>query len=164
MTNTRRQSIRLAVLALGWCAAAAAQTGLADWERLQVLHPGDQVRVELRGNRTVEALFGAVTDDSLQLVRDRNRQVGFARSEIRRVDRLFHRSRARLAAPWIGAAAGFGIGFAIGYPSGSEGGCWFMCVSKPASGTVVGLVGASVGGVAGYFAKGRKSQLIYRAR
>ena len=165
MTSTPKQRFsRLAGLALGLCAAAAgAETGLADWQRLQMLHPGDKVRVELRGRSAVEARFGAVTDEGLQLVRERNRQIEFARGEVRRVDRLFPHSAARSVAPWIGTAAGFGVGFAIGYPIGDDKGCLFVCIPKSATGTVVGLVGASLGGVAGYFAKGRKSQLIYRA-
>jgi len=54
--------------------------------------------------------FGAVRPESLQLVPRRKEQNDIPREEIRRV--FLKRSHARAAAPWIGAAAGFGVGFA----------------------------------------------------
>jgi hypothetical protein len=87
-------------LALGLCAVAgrAADAGKG-WDQLQQLHPGDKVRVELHGKPDVTGDFGAVTPDSLQLVRRQKEQNDISRTEIRRVFRVLQHSRARAAAP-----------------------------------------------------------------
>jgi hypothetical protein len=151
-------------LALGLCAVAgrAADAG-TDWDQLQRLHLGDKVRVELDGKPDVTGDFGAVTPDSLQLVRRRKEQNDIPRTEIRRV--FLKRSRARAAAPWIGAAAGFGVGFAGGWAAGDPPSCQFLCFApKPATGAVFGAVGAGLGALVGHFAAGKAEKLVYRAR
>jgi hypothetical protein len=151
-------------LALGLCAVAgrAADAG-TDWDQLQRLHPGDRIRVELRGKPDVSGDFGAVTPESLQLVRRRKEQNDIPRTEIRRV--FLKRSRARAAAPWIGAAAGFGVGFAGGWAAGDPPSCQFLCFApKPATGAVFGAVGAGLGALVGHFAAGKAEKLVYRAR
>jgi hypothetical protein len=151
-------------LALGLCAVAgrAADAGKG-WDQLQQLHPGDKVRVELHGKPDVTGDFGAVTPDSLQLVRRQKEQNDIPRTEIRRV--FLKRSHARAAAPWIGAAAGFGVGFAGGWAAGDPPSCQFLCFApKPATGAVFGAVGAGLGALVGHFAAGKAEKLVYRAR
>jgi hypothetical protein len=151
-------------LALGLCTVAgkAADAG-TDWDQLQQLHPGDKVRVELHGKPDVTGDFGAVTPDSLQLVRRQKEQNDIPRTEIRRV--FLKRSRARAAAPWMGAAAGFGVGFAGGWAAGDPSSCQFLCFApKPATGAVFGAVGAGLGALVGHFAAGKAEKLVYRAR
>jgi hypothetical protein len=162
MSRIGLSAIGFAGLALGLCGFAQAAGDVGDWERLQQLHPGDRVRVEVRGRPDVAGEFSAVTPVALQLVRNRKEQIDLERTEIGRVYRM--RSRARAAAPWIGMAAGFGVGFARGWPGGSSAGCWFLCIPKPVTGTVVGAVGAGVGVLAGYVVAGRAEHLVYRAR
>ena len=164
MSRIRVSTIGIAGLALGLCAVAgrAADAG-TDWDQLQQLHPGDKVRVALRGKVDVTADFGAVTPDSLQLVRRQKEQNDIPRTEIRRV--FLKRSRARAAAPWIGAAAGFGVGFAGGWAAGDPPSCQFLCFApKPATGAVFGAVGAGLGALVGHFAAGKAEKLVYRAR
>ena len=164
MSRIRVSTIGIAGLALGLCAVAgrAADAG-TDWDQLQRLHLGDKVRVELDGKPDVTGDFGAVTPDSLQLVRRRKEQNDIPRTEIRRV--FLKRSRARAAAPWIGAAAGFGVGFAGGWAAGDPPSCQFLCFApKPATGAVFGAVGAGLGALVGHFAAGKAEKLVYRAR
>jgi hypothetical protein len=164
MSRIRVSTIGIAGLALGLCAVAgkAADAG-TDWDQLQRLHPGDRIRVELRGKPDVTGDFGAVTPESLQLVRRRKEQNDIPRTEIRRV--FLKRSRARAAAPWIGAAAGFGVGFAGGWAAGDPPSCQFLCFApKPATGAVFGAVGAGLGALVGHFAAGKAEKLVYRAR
>jgi hypothetical protein len=166
MSGIRVSTIGIAGLALGLCAAAgrAADAGTG-WDQLQQLHPGDKVRVELHGKPDVTADFGAVMPDSLQLVRRQKEQNDIPRTEIRRVYRVLQRSRARAAAPWIGAAAGFGVGFAGGWAAGDPPSCQFLCFApKPATGAVFGAVGAGLGALVGHFAAGKAEKLVYRAR
>ncbi len=160
MSRIRVSEIGIVGLALGLCAVAGRA---ANWDQLQQLHPGDKVRVELHGKPDVTGDFGAVTPDSLQLVRRQKDQVDLKRADVFRVYRK--RSRARSAAPWIGAAAGFGAGFAGGWAAGSGPGCWFVCVSKPAAGAVVGVVGAGLGTLAGRLVAGKSGEtLVYAVR
>ena len=164
MSRIRVSTIGIAGLALGLCAVAgrAADAG-TDWDQLQRLHLGDKVRVELDGKPDVTGDFGAVTPDSLQLVRRQKEQNDIPRTEIRRV--FLKRSRARAAAPWIGAAAGFGVGFAGGWAAGDPPSCQFLCFApKPATGAVFGAVGAGLGALVGHFAAGKAEKLVYRAR
>lgn len=164
MSRIRVSTIGLVGLALGLCAVAgrAADAG-TDWDQLQQLHPGDRIRVELRGKPDVEGDFAAVTPDSLQLVRRRKEQNDIPRTEIRRV--FLKRAHARSAAPWIGAAAGFGVGFAGGWAIGDPPSCQFLCLApKPATGAVFGAVGAGLGALVGHFAAGKTEKLVYRAR
>lgn len=164
MSRIGVSTIGLVGLALGLCAVAgrAADAG-TDWDQLQRLHPGDRIRVELRGKPDVTGDFGAVTPDSLQLVRRQKEQNDIPRTEIRRV--FLKRSRARAAAPWIGAAAGFGVGFAGGWAAGDPPSCQFLCFApKPATGAVFGAVGAGLGALVGHFAAGKAEKLVYRAR
>ena len=164
MSRIGVSTIGLVGLALGLCAVAgrAADAG-TDWDQLQRLHLGDKVRVELDGKPDVTGDFGAVTPDSLQLVRRRKEQNDIPRTEIRRV--FLKRSRARAAAPWIGAAAGFGVGFAGGWAAGDPPSCQFLCFApKPATGAVFGAVGAGLGALVGHFAAGKTEKLVYRAR
>ena len=166
MLRIRVSTIGLVGLALGLCAVAgrAANAG-TDWDQLQQLHPGDKVRVVLRGKVDVTADFGAVTPDSLQLVRRQKEQMDLKRTEILRVYRALKRSRARAAAPWIGAAAGFGVGFAGGWAAGDPPSCQFLCFApKPATGAVFGAVGAGLGALVGHFAAGKAEILVYRSR
>lgn len=164
MSRIGVSTIGLVGLALGLCAVAgrAADAG-TDWDQLQRLHPGDRIRVELRGKPDVTGDFGAVTPDSLQLVRRRKEQNDIPRTEIHRV--FLKRSHARAAAPWIGAAAGFGLGFAGGWAAGDPPSCQFLCFApKPATGAVFGAVGAGLGALVGHFAAGKAEKLVYRAR
>lgn len=164
MSRIGVSTIGLVGLALGLCAVAgrAADAG-TDWDQLQRLHPGDRIRVELRGKPDVTGDFGAVTPDSLQLVCRQKEQNDIPRTEIRRV--FLKRSRARAAAPWIGAAAGFGVGFAGGWAAGDPPSCQFLCFApKPATGAVFGAVGAGLGALVGHFAAGKAEKLVYRAR
>ena len=164
MSRIRVSTIGIAGLALGLCAVAgkAADAG-TDWDQLQRLHPGDRIRVELRGKPDVTGDFGAVTPESLQLVRRRKEQNDIPRTEIHRV--FLKRSHARAAAPWIGAAAGFGVGFAGGWAAGDPPSCQFLCFApKPATGAVFGAVGAGLGALVGHFAAGKAEKLVYRAR
>ncbi len=107
MSRTGVSTIGIMGLALGLCASGKAADARTDWAQLQQLHPGDKVRVVLRGKVDVTADFGAVTPDSLQLVRHRKEQIDLKRTEFLRVYWALKRSRARAASPWIGAAAGF---------------------------------------------------------
>ena len=164
MSRIGVSTIGLVGLALGLCAVAgkAADAG-TDWDQLQRLHPGDRIRVELRGKPDVTGDFGAVTPESLQLVRRRKEQNDIPRTEIHRV--FLKRSHARSAAPWIGAAAGFGVGFAGGWAAGDPPSCQFLCFApKPATGAVFGAVGAGLGALVGHFAAGKAEKLVYRAR
>jgi len=164
MSRIRVSTIGIAGLALSLCAVAgrAADAG-TDWDELQRLHPGDRIRVELRGKPDVTGDFGAVTPDSLQLVRRRKEQNDIPRTEIRRV--FLKRSHARAAAPWIGAAAGFGLGFAGGWAAGDPPSCQFLCFApKPATGAVFGAVGAGLGALVAHFAAGKAEKLVYTAR
>ena len=164
MSRIGVSTIGLVGLALGLCAVAgrAADAG-TDWDQLQQLHPGDKVRVALRGKVDVTADFGAVTPDSLQLVRRQKEQNDIPRTEIRRV--FLKRSHTRAAAPWIGAAAGFGLGFAGGWAAGDPPSCQFLCFApKPATGAVFGAVGAGLGALVGHFAAGKAEKLVYTAR
>ena len=164
MSRIRVSTIGIAGLALGLCAVAgkAADAG-TDWDQLQRLHPGDRIRVELRGKPDVTGDFGAVTPESLQLVRRRKEQNDIPRTVIHRV--FPKRSHARAAAPWIGAAAGFGVGFAGGWEAGDPPSCQFLCFApKPATGAVFGAVGAGLGALVGHFAAGKAEKLVYRAR
>ena len=164
MSRIGVSTIGLVGLALGLCAVAgkAADAG-TDWDQLQRLHPGDRIRVELRGKPDVTGDFGAVTPESLQLVRRRKEQNDIPRTEIHRV--FLKRSHARAAAPWIGAAAGFGVGFAGGWAAGDPPSCQFLCFApKPATGAVFGAVGAGLGALVGHFAAGKAEKLVYRAR
>ena len=75
------------------------------------------------------------------------------------------RSRARGAAPWIGAAAGFGVGFAGGWAAGDPPSCQWLCFApKPATGAVIGVIGAGLGALVGHFAAGKAEILVYRSR
>ena len=164
MSRIGVSTIGLVGLALGLCTVAgkAADAG-TDWDQLQRLHPGDRIRVELRGKPDVTGDFGAVTPESLQLVRRRKEQNDIPRTEIHRV--FLKRSRARAAAPWIGAAVGFGAGFAGGWAAGDPPSCQFLCFApKPATGAVFGAVGAGLGALVGHFAAGKAEKLVYRAR
>ena len=164
MSRIGVSTIGLVGLALGLCAVAgkAADAG-TDWDQLQRLHPGDRIRVELRGKPDVTGDFGAVTPESLQLVRRRKEQNDIPRTEIHRV--FLKRSHARAAAPWIGAAAGFGVGFAGGWAAGDPPSCQFLCFApKPATGAVFGAVGAGLGALVGHFAAGKAEKLVYTAR
>jgi len=164
MSRIGVSTIGLVGLALGLCAIAgkAADAG-TDWDQLQRLHPGDRIRVELRGKPDVTGDFGAVAPESLQLVRRRKEQNDIPRTEIHRV--FLKRSHARAAAPWIGAAAGFGVGFAGGWAAGDPPSCQFLCFApKPATGAVFGAVGAGLGALVGHFAAGKAEKLVYRAR
>jgi hypothetical protein len=164
MSRIRVSTIGIAGLALGLCAVAgkAADAG-TDWDQLQRLHPGDQIRVELRGQPDVTGDFGAVTPESLQLVRRRKEQNDIPRTEIRRV--FLKRSHARAAAPWIGAAAGFGVGFAGGWAAGDSPSCQLSCFApKPATGAVIGVISAGLGALVGHFAAGKAEILVYRSR
>jgi hypothetical protein len=164
MSRIGVSTIGLVGLALGLCTVAgkAADAG-TDWDQLQLLHPGDRIRVELRGKPDVTGNFGAVTPESLQLVRRRKEQNDIPRTEIHRV--FLKRSHARAAAPWIGAAAGFGVGFAGGWAAGDPPSCQFLCFApKPATGAVFGAVGAGLGALVGHFAAGKAEKLVYRAR
>ena len=164
MSRIGVSTIGLVGLALGLCAVAgkAADAG-TDWDQLQRLHPGDRIRVELRGKPDVTGDFGAVTPESLQLVRRRKEQNDIPRTEIHRV--FLKRSHARAAAPWIGAAAGFGLGFAGGWAAGDPPSCQFLCFApKPATGAVFGAVGAGLGALVGHFAAGKAEKLVYTAR
>jgi len=59
MSRIGVSTIGLVGLALGLCAVAgrAADAG-TDWDQLQRLHPGDRIRVELRGKPDVTGDFG----------------------------------------------------------------------------------------------------------
>jgi len=171
----------VAGLAISICtlvAAASEKPGV--WENLEKLRPGDRVRVELRGHKEVTAEFGAVLTDRLLLVQAKN-QIDLRRPDIRGVFLKRKRSGVRTAAPWIGAAAGFGVGFAVGYPLGSPSGqdsqvdcrdSAFGCsslklvpdISRPVSGAIFGLVGMAAGATAGYFIGGARETLIYQSR
>jgi len=149
-------AIGLANLVLGLCGIARAADAGDNWEQLQQLHPGDKIRVELEGKPGVTGDFAAVTSENLQLVCRRKEQCDLPRTEIRRVwlCRLSGRSRTRAAAPWIGAAAGFGAGFGVG--AAWAGRCEGLCVvSKPAAGAIFGVVGAGVGALVGHLVSGR---------
>ena len=157
-------AIGLAGLALGLCGIAQAANATGNWEQLKQLHPGDKIRVELEGKPGTTGDLEAVTAESLQLVRH-NEQLSFARPEIRRVwvYRATGRSRVRAAAPWIGAGVGFGAGFGIG--AGATAGCTGWCVvSPPASGAIVGVVGAGAGALVGYLVSGKSETrtLVYQ--
>lgn len=168
MPRTGVSTIGIVGLALGLCAVAGRAADIpTDWDQLQKLHPGDQVRVELRGKPDVVAEFGAVTADGLHVVRGGKAQVDLERTEILWVYRVLKRSEARAAAPWIGGIAGFGAGFAAAWAGGSQAGpCLVACISRPAAGVALGSVGAALGALAGHLAPGRARTTeapVYRA-
>lgn len=101
--------------------------------------------------------FGAVTPDRLQVVRNQNEQVDWNRADVLRVYRARKRSGARALAPVLGAAIGFGAGFGIGYATAR--GTW---IPGPKAGAAIGAAGAVIGGVAGFFVRGKSRELIYR--
>jgi hypothetical protein len=104
------------------------------------------------------------------VVRSKTEQVDVPKENVERVDRLLHRSRARAAAPWIGAAGGFAVGFGVGYAGGDppcrgSGWCGFpFSISKPTAGLILGGVGTAVGGVTGYLLSGKEAEQIYRKK
>ena len=80
MSTTGACTIGIIGLALGLSAAGKAADAGTDWAQLQQLHPGDKVRVALRGKLGVTADFGAVTPDGLQLfAAGRNRLISRGR-------------------------------------------------------------------------------------
>ena len=164
MSTTGACTIGIIGLALGLSAAGKAADAGTDWAQLQQLHPGDKVRVALRGKLGVTADFGAVTPDGLQLVRRGKEQIDLKRTEILRVYQGVKRSRASAAAPWIGAAAGFGIGFAAGWTAGDSPSCLACVVPKPATGAAGGIIGAGLGALTGLCARGKPERLVYKSR
>jgi hypothetical protein len=162
MSRIRLGTVGLVCIALGVCGAARAADAGKGWERLQQLHPGDRVRVEL-SNDEVAGTFRAVTEDGLELARGQAGQGVIRRTEIRRV--YLKRSAGRSAAGLIGVGTGAGVGFAIGWSVGDPPGCrpfaGIPCIYKPASGAIVAAVGAVLGGLVGHFVG--KEKLVYKA-
>lgn len=162
-------AIGLAGLAFGLCGIAQAANAAGNWEQLQQLRPGDKIRVELEGKRGMTGDFAAVTSESLQVVL-RKEQRDLPRTEVRRVW-VYHasgRSRARAAAPWIGAAAGLGVGIGVGWAAGAPANCTGWCFdfvpSKPASAAILGATGAGLGVLVGYLVSGKSETrtLVYQ--
>jgi len=162
MSSITGRTTALVALALGLSGLTPASD---DWELLQQLQRGDRVRVQVRRQPDVRGEFATITPAGLQLAGLRNQQIDLRRADIRRVYLVRKRSRARAAAPWIGAAAGFGLGFAAGWGVGESSDCMFLCIGapKPAAGAIVGLAFAGVGGVVGKFVPAKTERLIYRA-
>ena len=162
MSNGRIGLVGLIGCALSLCGAARAADSVSDWEQLRQLRPGDQVKVEIRGKRNVTANFRGFTSDGLQLVQGSTKEIEVARTDVRRVYQV--RTRARAAAPWLGAAAGFGVGFAVGWKVGDPPGCSFLCMApRSATGPAAGAIGAALGALVGHFAAGRTDRLVYFA-
>lgn len=160
MTKKLVAHFLIVLLLLVYVSPAAAQTG--DWDRLGS-QLNSEVAVKAKNRKTV---FGILTAaDAVEIkVRTAGKsnvsEVSFKREEVEKIwlAKLGGSSRKTLLGAGIGAAVGAGIGLIALKSSDGEGGAYGAAVPFYA------VVGAVVGGVAGFFArqKNKKEQLIYQ--
>jgi hypothetical protein len=130
---------------------AARPKGSADftnWNSLQKLAPGDEVRIVLRNRKSYQGEFHGLSDEAIVVRLDKDNRT-FARQDVSLVSTKgkSHRLRNTL----IGAAAGAGAGFGFGAAVDGAGNCSFICFAGRYQGREIftpsfAVIGAIVGG------------------
>ena len=121
--------------------SAQSRTGTANWDNLQQLLPGAEIRVALTDRKSVRGQFQSVTGDSLVITTPTSQET-LARELVTRVwsKRESHRRRNVLRGLRIGLGIGAGIGVLAGVAAGQLG---------YGAGEVTGIVALGVGEGAG---------------
>lgn len=127
-----------AIAAIGMMTNLGAQTNLTDWNIVQAITAGTQVRITTASGR-VEGTLDQATNDVLVLISGAGHET-FERQQVSvvSVKKAGHRKRKAL----IGLGVGTGVGVAIG--SAVANGAY---VERSTGAMVLGAVGAALGGV-----------------
>jgi hypothetical protein len=139
---------------------AQPRTLPTDWNHIQQLAPGTEIRVELKDRGAVRGQFASATGDAL-VITSRRGQETLAQQTVARVlsGRKGHRTRNTLIGLGIGAGAGLGVGAGIDSSS-----CHSCLLNFPNVGKEIFTpIGALAGGLIGFLLPTGGWQEIYRA-
>jgi len=144
---------------------AAAQVIPGRWEKVDALPRGTSIIVTLTSGDRAQYTFAASSSDLLTLLNEDSKEIRFAKSDVRAVERR-QSDRVRNGT-LIGAGVGFGTGFfalaAFNAKQTASGPIW----DREAVGYYVaaGLVGAGIGALTGALIDaGRKDREILYSR
>jgi len=166
--RTRVLFFGLAVLTFGAITglrlpAADSRAANANWDHLQSLRPGQEIRVVLNDAKSYQGKLGRLSDAGITLQRAAGEQT-LARQDILRVSSKSKKRRGRnaLLGAAVGAGAGLGIGAAADHNScqGATFGPCFPNLGKE----VLTPLGALAGAVVGTVMPAGGWHEVYRAR
>lgn len=148
----------LAVAALVISAAAQPLQRGPNWERVESLPPGSEIRVLLAGGKTLRGFLQSATSDSLAINATMS-QEKLLRPDIRRVQlkRPGHRGRNTLIGLAVGTGGGLAAGAAIDHAGPDY---WFPNAGK----AVFAPLGAIIGTVIGVAIPTGGWRTVYRVR
>ena len=143
--------------------SAFAQSSQGNWDNLEQLAPGQQIRIVLKDARSFTANFQSVTDAAL-LVRLPNVDQAFERLNVLRVSskRGSHRRRNALIGLAAGAATGVVVGVAS--PELGRGKCEQGSCVDAGTVTALGVLGSGLGAGIGALIPTGGWHDIYRAQ
>jgi hypothetical protein len=135
---------------------------LNNWTTVVAVPAGQKLVIELNSGKRLNGKLGAVSETGLSIVRGKKSE-DISRSDIRKVHRESGASLGK--STLIGAGIGGGSGAIIGAAGGGCDGRGFICFSRGETAAALGVVGASIGSVAGLVIGmvRHKKTLIYEA-
>lgn len=146
----------LALVAMAPQVAAAQGKDKHNWDNLKRLAHNQQIQMVLTDAKTYRGEFQSFSGEAI-VVRVASGVQTFARNDVLRISARGKRHSKRNVL--IGTAVGFGVGMAAGAAICASDSC-----SSGAELSILGLVGAPLGALAGYVAPTGGWHDIYRAR
>ncbi len=130
-----------------------------DWQSLTKLQAGDKIRLTLKTGSSTDA-FQSFTPEELKAG-----TLTAKKEDVLKVERFGRAGWSRGKKAALGAAIGFGGGFGVG---AAVGGCNrqqdIICISRGATGAIVGAAGAIIGAGIGALLPTHGKELIYSAK
>ena len=166
MEQTHRSAllVALALLMTGVpLRAADNRNAVSNWDNLQQLAPGDNLRIVLNDAKSYKAKLESVNDNAI-VVRLASGEQTFPRETVLRVSTKGRSHRGRNALIGLAAAAGTGVIVGVASPELGQGTCGRgSCVD---AGMVAALAvwGAGIGSVMGAVIPTGRWHDVYRAR
>lgn len=138
-----------------------AQQNINDWARLNSVPVGSKLSVALKGGKTAQGEFSAVSNEVLT-VRVKNALTEFGREDVLRVHQVVKKSAAKSTLIGLGVGAGAGAAIGIAGDASNQG---LEQVDNAATAAIT-VLGAAAGALTGYFVGRNNSKriLIYEAQ